>query len=125
MNHYSILSWGTCLDLAPSITLCDRAFITRYPQIMGNQEERAPAKSRPCKHTLSEEGQCGSADSSRGSRAARHGLGYSIRQLVIQGVLTYMYIWLNHMLTLHVVTAADDTPCSRTVSILRDLNNVP
>ena len=41
------------------------------------------------------------------------------------------YIWLNHMLTLHVVTAgyseapAEDTPCSRTVSILRDLNSVP
>ena len=35
INHY--------LDLAPSMTLCDRAFITRYPQIMGNQGERAPA----------------------------------------------------------------------------------
>jgi hypothetical protein len=41
------------------------------------------------------------------------------------------YIWLKHMLTLHVVTTskseapAEDTPCSRTVSILRDLNNVP
>jgi hypothetical protein len=42
-NHYSVLSWVTCLDLAPSMTLCDSAFITRYPQIMGNQEERAPA----------------------------------------------------------------------------------
>jgi hypothetical protein len=40
--------------------------------------------------TLSEEGQCESADSSRGSRAARHGLGCSNRQLVIQGVLTDM-----------------------------------
>jgi hypothetical protein len=52
-------------------------------------------------------------------------------------VLTYMeslptcYIWLKHMLTIHVVTTskseapAEDTPCSRTVSILRDLNNVP
>ncbi len=41
------------------------------------------------------------------------------------------YIWLNHMLTLHVVSAgrseapAEDTPCSRTVSVLRDLNFVP
>ena len=40
-------------------------------------------------------------------------------------------IWLNHMLTLHVVTAgrseasAEDTPCSRTVGVLRDLNFVP
>jgi hypothetical protein len=74
---------------------------------------------------------CESADSSRGSRAARHGLGGSNRRLVIQGVLPTCYIWLNHMLTLHVVTggkseaSAEDTPCSRTVSILRDLNNVP
>ena len=43
MNHYSVLSWGSCLDLAPSMALCDRVFIAGYPQIMGNQEERAPA----------------------------------------------------------------------------------
>ena len=57
--------------------------------------------------------------------------GGSNRQLVIQGVLPTCYIWLNHMLTLHVITAgkseasAEDSPCSRTVSVLRDLNNVP
>jgi hypothetical protein len=42
INHYSVLCWGSLVDLTPSMVLCDAAFIRRYPQIMGNQEERQP-----------------------------------------------------------------------------------
>ena len=35
-NHFTVLSWGSYLDLSPSMTLCTREFIAQYPQIMGN-----------------------------------------------------------------------------------------
>ena len=42
LNHYSVLTWGSLVDLTPGMVLCDAALIRRYPQIMGNQEERQP-----------------------------------------------------------------------------------
>jgi hypothetical protein len=42
LNHYSVLTWGSLVDLTPGMVLCDATLIRRYPQIMGNQEERQP-----------------------------------------------------------------------------------
>jgi hypothetical protein len=35
LSHYTVLAWGSYLDLSPSMTLCTREFIAQYPQIMG------------------------------------------------------------------------------------------
>ena len=36
-GHYAVLTWGSYLGLAPTMVLCDDAFIQQYPQILGNQ----------------------------------------------------------------------------------------
>jgi hypothetical protein len=38
-NHFTVLTWGSYLELVPTMDLCDREFITKHPQIMGNQQE--------------------------------------------------------------------------------------
>lgn len=38
-NHYTVLAWGSYIDLAPTMVLCDQAFIRQYPQILGTQQQ--------------------------------------------------------------------------------------
>ena len=40
-NHYNVLAWGSYTEFAPTMVLCDQAFIDRYPQIMGNNQPEA------------------------------------------------------------------------------------
>ena len=38
-NHSNVLEWGSYTEFAPTMVLCDQAFINQYPQIMGNNQQ--------------------------------------------------------------------------------------
>ena len=95
--------------MSGSSTLHDRAFITRYPLIMGKREREHLHRAFKKREHLHSQDPASILCPKRGSVRAQTAqedleqLSWSVKES-----LPTCYIWLNHMLTLHVVWLSKD-----------------